>query len=53
MGLAKGHEGRPAIAGGGVGAMVKQLDKRMSAAEIVGQLKDGMALGIGGWGPRR
>ncbi len=29
------------------------LDKRMSAAEIVGQLHDGMTLGIGGWGPRR
>ena len=30
-----------------------QLDKRMSAAEIVAQLKDGMTIGIGGWGPRR
>ena len=29
------------------------LDKRMSAAEIVAQLRDGMTLGIGGWGPRR
>ena len=29
------------------------LDKRMSAAEIVAQLHDGMTLGIGGWGPRR
>ena len=29
------------------------LDKRMSAAEIVAQLADGMTLGIGGWGPRR
>lgn len=29
------------------------LDKRMTAAEIVGQLRDGMTLGIGGWGPRR
>lgn len=28
-------------------------DKRMSAAQAVGQLKDGMTLGIGGWGPRR
>ena len=28
-------------------------DKRMSAAEVVAQLKDGMTLGIGGWGPRR
>ena len=29
------------------------LDKRMTAAEIVAQLSDGMTLGIGGWGPRR
>lgn len=29
------------------------LDKRMSPAEIVGELQDGMTLGIGGWGPRR
>ena len=29
------------------------LDKRMSAAEVVGQLRSGMTLGIGGWGPRR
>ncbi|WP_371136539.1 CoA transferase subunit A [Novosphingobium sp.] len=29
------------------------LDKRMTPAEIVAQLKDGMTLGIGGWGPRR
>ncbi|OYX89426.1 MAG: acyl CoA--acetate/3-ketoacid CoA transferase subunit alpha [Novosphingobium sp. 35-62-5] len=29
------------------------LDKRMSAAQIVAQLSDGMTLGIGGWGPRR
>ena len=29
------------------------LDKRMSAADIVGRLKSGMTLGIGGWGPRR
>jgi glutaconate CoA-transferase subunit A len=28
-------------------------DKRMSAADAVAQLKDGMTLGIGGWGPRR
>ena len=26
------------------------LDKRMSAADIVGRLKSGMTLGIGGWG---
>lgn len=30
-----------------------QLDKRMSAKDIVAQLSDGMTLGIGGWGPRR
>ena len=29
------------------------LDKRMTPAAIVGQLRDGMTLGIGGWGPRR
>ncbi|MEO9461422.1 MAG: CoA-transferase [Marinomonas sp.] len=29
------------------------LDKRMTAAEIVGQLESGMTIGIGGWGPRR
>lgn len=28
-------------------------DKRMTAAELVGRLRDGMTLGIGGWGPRR
>lgn len=29
------------------------LDKRMTAADIVAQLSDGMTIGIGGWGPRR
>lgn len=29
------------------------MDKQMTAAEVVGQLRDGMTLGIGGWGPRR
>ena len=29
------------------------LDKRMTPAEIVGKLSDGMTIGIGGWGPRR
>jgi acyl CoA:acetate/3-ketoacid CoA transferase alpha subunit len=29
------------------------LDKRMTPAEIVDQLSDGMTIGIGGWGPRR
>jgi glutaconate CoA-transferase subunit A len=29
------------------------LDKRMSAADVVANLSDGMTLGIGGWGPRR
>ena len=29
------------------------LYKRMTPAEIVGTLSDGMTIGIGGWGPRR
>jgi glutaconate CoA-transferase subunit A len=29
------------------------MDKRMTAAEAIGQLSDGMTIGIGGWGPRR
>ena len=29
------------------------MDKQMTAAEVVAQLKDGMTIGIGGWGPRR
>ncbi|MNQ38288.1 Glutaconate CoA-transferase subunit A [compost metagenome] len=29
------------------------MDKRMTAADVVGQLSDGMTIGIGGWGPRR
>jgi len=29
------------------------MDKRKTAAEVVGQLRDGMTIGIGGWGPRR
>jgi len=29
------------------------MDKRMTAAEIVGRLENGMTVGIGGWGPRR
>jgi glutaconate CoA-transferase, subunit A len=29
------------------------LDKRLTAEGVVGALKDGMTLGIGGWGPRR
>lgn len=28
-------------------------DKRMTAASVVAQLRDGMTIGIGGWGPRR
>jgi glutaconate CoA-transferase subunit A len=28
-------------------------DKRMSVEEIVGELRDGMTIGIGGWGSRR
>lgn len=29
------------------------LDKCMTMEEVVGQLSDGMTIGIGGWGPRR
>lgn len=29
------------------------LDKRMSVADIVGELRDGMTIGIGGWGARQ
>lgn len=29
------------------------LDKRMTLDEIIGQLQDGMTIGIGGWGGRR
>jgi glutaconate CoA-transferase subunit A len=28
-------------------------DKRMTVAEIVGEIRDGMTIGIGGWGSRR
>ncbi len=40
---------RPALPDSGSG----MLDKRMSVEEIVGRLKDGMTIGIGGWGARR
>ena len=29
------------------------MDKRMTAADAVAELRDGMAIGIGGWGSRR
>jgi hypothetical protein len=29
------------------------MNKTMSAAEVIGQLRNGMTIGIGGWGPRR
>lgn len=29
------------------------LDKRMTLSDVVGELRDGMTIGIGGWGPRR
>ncbi len=29
------------------------MNKQMTAADVVGQLRDGMTVGIGGWGPRR
>src|SRR5438309_1347258 len=28
-------------------------DKRMSLADVVGELRDGMTVGVGGWGSRR
>jgi glutaconate CoA-transferase subunit A len=33
--------------------MSAPLDKRLTAAEMVATLSDGMTIGIGGWGPRR
>jgi glutaconate CoA-transferase subunit A len=29
------------------------MDKQMTAAQVVARLRDGMTIGIGGWGPRR
>jgi glutaconate CoA-transferase subunit A len=29
------------------------MNKQMNAADVVAQLRDGMTIGIGGWGPRR
>jgi len=29
------------------------MNKQMTAAEVVGQIENGMTVGIGGWGPRR
>ena len=29
------------------------MNKVMTAADVVSQLRDGMTIGIGGWGPRR
>lgn len=29
------------------------IDKQMTTADVVAQLRDGMTIGIGGWGPRR
>lgn len=29
------------------------MDKQMTAQQVVGELRDGMTIGIGGWGPRR
>ncbi|CDF85591.1 hypothetical protein PKB_4266 [Pseudomonas knackmussii B13] len=28
------------------------MNKCMTAADVVAQLRDGMTIGIGGWGPR-
>jgi glutaconate CoA-transferase, subunit A len=44
MGVAKGHEGSSGVS---------MLDKRMTPADIIASLSDGMTIGIGGWGPRR
>jgi glutaconate CoA-transferase, subunit A len=33
--------------------VITPRDKRMTIDEVVGQLKDGMTVGIGGWGARR
>ena len=33
--------------------MSKPRDKQLTIDEVVGQLSDGMTIGIGGWGPRR
>ena len=33
--------------------MKEPRDKRMSLDEVVGELRSGMTIGIGGWGPRR
>jgi glutaconate CoA-transferase subunit A len=30
-----------------------KIDKEMTAAQVVATLRDGMTIGIGGWGPRR
>ena len=29
------------------------MNKQMTAADVIGQLRDGMTIGFGGWGPRR
>lgn len=33
--------------------MTRSLDKRMTEDEVVAELRDGMTIGIGGWGSRR
>ena len=42
-----------AAAGEDLIADASMLDKRMTPAEIVGRLEDGMTIGIGGWATRR
>ena len=42
---------RPQRTEGESGAEVS--DKRMSIADVVGELESGMTIGIGGWGSRR
>ncbi len=46
-GTDKAGKGRPVSPGQG------PRDKRMTIDEVVAELRDGMTIGIGGWGPRR
>ena len=38
---------------GEAGSGSKKTDKTMTHAEVIGELRDGMTIGIGGWGSRR
>ena len=37
----------------GAREVIAMIDKRMTEAEVVAELRDGMTIGIGGWGSRR